>query len=161
VANDRLLDSLKPAEIKAAVLAEMNERGSAESYELTVAVARRCGSNERNYPPDARAWAIRDIDDRYVGRIKRGLESLTDDGILVKHGSGYKKIPKYWTQAAWAERERQALEAAAAEEAERQRWVKIADRLSVQGLLFSGMPHSSPGRLSRDDWEKLLDKAGW
>jgi hypothetical protein len=158
MANDRLLDSLKPAEIKAAVLAEMNERGSAESYSILGSVAKRLDSREHNYGRTGRVnpYEERRVDDRYMSRVKRALETLTEEGTLVKHGSGYRNIPTYYTLDAWAAHQAAAREARDRAEEDTARWLSVAERLGGQEILMA-----DPGHLSLSSWERLLDKAGW
>lgn len=151
----RLLDSLTPAEIKTAVLAEMGERGSAESYDLLDAVAKRCGSHRLNYGTD-RPYEVRRIVDRYVARIGRAMAALADDDLLVRGGRGYKNIVTYHTPADWAAREARAEAAEAERTAENERWTQVMARLGDQEILMT-----TAGQLSLESWERLLGRAGW
>lgn len=151
----RLIDSLTPAEIKTAVLAELNERGSADSFSLLDAVAKRCGSHRMNYGTD-RPWEVRRIDDRYAARISRAMTALADEGLLVRGGKGYRNIVTYHTPADWAARGVRAEAAEAERAAENERWTQVMARLSDQGILMT-----TAGQLSLESWERLLDRAGW
>lgn len=153
----RQLDSLTLAEIKQAVAELMPGHGWAETYMLLGEVAEHLGSSQHNYPA---GYTGRVVARRYSGRVKRAMDKLAGEGVLVKAG---KDDPKpdgtnnnsvyYYTREAWdaaAARGRQRLAEAEVLEA---RWERVQARLGELEIL---MPRR--GRLTIDAWEQLLDK---
>jgi hypothetical protein len=167
-----MLDSLTPAEIRTAVLAQMLEEGPcggrwAEAYMLYGPVAQRLGSGwGRSGMPEPGPYGSRRKEEailnRYNGRVTRALESLAASGDLVKVGKdqpGPNGVTwsgvQYWVPAAYEKEKRTAEIKADAAAAEKLRWERVAVRLLPFDIMLK-----KDGSLSLDDWEHLLEATG-
>ena len=149
----RLLDSLTPAEILPAVLAEVRKRGHAEWSDVATPVAGALDSSYVNTGAKYR-WDTQKIQVRFEGRVKRALQKLADEGKLVrKDNAGYRGAPMYYTPEKWAEQQAEAEKRLQDKRTEVARWDRIRDRLGEQGFVLN--EHQG---LRAGSWERLLDR---
>lgn len=156
----RQLDTLTPAEIKAAIPEVFPESGHAQSYQVVWAVAEKLGSGNQAVP---QGYTGNRVQERYTGRVKRALDALAAEGTLVKVPAG-DRLPdgrpqsirevRYYTPAAFEAATAAHAVRQAAGAQEKARWEKVAERLgAVDVALGNG------GSLTLDDWENLLEAA--
>jgi hypothetical protein len=155
----RQLDSLTPAEIKAAIPMVFPEDGHAEAYELLDAVANQLDSSRSEIPDGYRRNAVLE---RYLGRVKRALDAIAADGTLIRVGS--KERPPdgtspgdvhYYTPDAFAAAKARSEKREAEALTEKVRWERIAVR-----LLAADVTLRRDGSLSAESWERLLEVTG-
>lgn len=167
--HSRLLDSLKPPEIREAALAEITGRGHSDvEYGLIVAVARRCDSDNANTGAVPR-WDALAIQQKFAGKVSRAMEKLVSEGLIRKSGpkdarpdGSQHRYVTYWTHDAWKAAEEKAREHADAARALAQRWDSIEDRLkNATGLNLDAGRVTGTRKLDAAEWEWLLDRAGW
>lgn len=163
-----MLDSLTPAEIREAVLAQVLEEGRwTETYQLYGSVAKRLDSNwgGPGLPAPGPYGGRRQqevILNRYNGRVARALEVLAASGDLVKvgkdqlgpDGTAWSGV-QYWVPAAYEKAKSDAEAAAVAAAEEKLRWDLVANRLDAVEVSLN-----KNGSLSLTDWEHLLEAAG-
>lgn len=155
----RQLDSLTPAEIKAAIPVVFPEDGHAEAYQLLETVANHLDSSRTEVPSGYRANRVTEL---YVGRVKAALVKLAAEGTLVRVGS--KERPPdgtstgsvhYYTPDAFAAAKARSEKAEAEALAVNLRWDLVANRLDAVQV------HLRPnGSLTLTDWEHLLEATG-
>jgi hypothetical protein len=154
-----MLDSLTPAEIKAAIPMVFPEDGHAESHHLLDAVAEKLDSS-RNATPGG-FQHTRDLE-RYFARVKRALDALAAEGTLIRVGS--KERPPdgtspgsvhYYTPEAFAAAKARSEQREAGALTEKVRWERIAVR-----LLAADVTLRRDGSLSAESWERLLEVTG-
>jgi hypothetical protein len=155
----RQLESLTPAEIKAAIPMVFPEDGHAEAYQLLEAVANHLDSSRTEVPSGYRASGVLEL---YVGRIKAALVKLAVEGTLVRIGA--KDQPpdgtspgtvSYWTPDAFAAAKARSEKREAEALTEKVRWERIAVR-----LLAADVTLRRDGSLSAESWERLLEVTG-
>jgi hypothetical protein len=158
----RQLDDLKPAEIKAAVAALMPGLGQAESWQILETVAQRLGSSKMATPGGYQHNAVLD---RYVGRVKRALDALAADGVLVRVGA--KDQPPdgtspgdvhYYTPEAYAAAKSWNEERLAALKAQAEYKDELRTRLRKAGIEMGDSGNFVSVPLT--DMKHLLDLAG-
>lgn len=166
----RRLDSMTAGELRDAALDEVQERGDIESWRIAGRVALRLGGNLN----DAASLGVRSMNDyrdaeeaksRFTGRVRRALGKLADEGTFVKVGSR-QKLPSghssgqfavYFTPEAFGAARHEHAERMEAADALEKRWKSINRRLTGP----SGVALDRQHRLTVDEWEQLLDAAGW
>jgi hypothetical protein len=161
------LDALGLAAIRSAVAKVTDEQGHTRiNLAVLSAVAEAAGASYTDPVPGTTPskWALGDITDRYIGRVKRAFERLATDGVVIKVGAG-QPLPDggtaghevhYYSRQAFRDAERKSLENQESAASEKPRWDAIIAVLRAQGI---EMPYD--GRLDADAWELLLGKAGW
>lgn len=159
----RQLDDLKPAEIKEAAAAVMEDQeGGVHPARMLSAVAKKLDSDIHLGVPAGRQ-GTHDYD-RFAGRVSRAMQALADEGKLVKVGpddpspDGRAVIGRaisYYTPKAYAAA-RETGDRVRAERTENsRRWADVRIRLAKENFHMDGQ-HG----LSLDDWELLLRRAG-
>jgi len=157
----RQLDDLTPAEIKTAVAALMPGQGGTQSHQLAHAVAKHLDSSLQAVP---QGWSGTKVINRYASRLKRALDLLAGDGVIVKVPAGH-RLPsgesqgmrevRYYTPEGFAaakeEGEKRRAEALAVEA----RWDVVRRRLGAVDVNLR--PN---GSLYLVDWEHLLEATG-
>lgn len=175
----RTLTSLTKAELKDTALAYMREEGRIEGMYAGREVARRLDSDPYNDealelgPLDntgymgARNMRAERAREKYFSRVKRALEELVADGLLIKVGRGG-RTPEgrhlgntvyYYTPEQYAQDQRAAADRQQIAVATTARWTIIEERL------FRGpgvvLDPKRAGGLTLSHWEQLLQKGGW
>lgn len=155
----RQLDSLTPAEIKAAIPMVFPEDGHAEAYQVLDPVAEKLDSSRDATPG---GWQHNRVLERYFGRVKRALDALAADGALIRVGA--KERPPdgtspgdvhYYTPDAFAAAKARSEKAEAEALAVNLRWDLLAGRLDAVEVRLR--PN---GSLTLEDWEHLLEATG-
>lgn len=159
----RDLDSLKPEEIRAELARMISDtdvaKGGFESYHVMDKVASRLDSSTV-FPQNN--WRFGAVYDRFTGRVKRALDKLAADGVLVRYGDGdrlpngntnYRSV-RYYTPEAVREAETERDRKQAALDAISQRWDAVSGKLANLGYFWSG--DGTDHKLSLADWEQLL-----
>jgi hypothetical protein len=117
---------------RTAILDYIGEHGLCiETWRAEHVVARQFG-HDGYYHPGA----------KFAGQVKRALNQLAADGVLVKVGRGEQYPsgstawvhPAYFTPESFAEAERRATESQDAEDAEQARWDRVSAILTAQGF---------------------------
>src|ERR1700748_1145336 len=80
----RQLDDLTPAAIKAAIPAVFPEDGHVQAHQIVWTVAEQLDFSHQAVP---QGYAGSRAQERYVGRVRRALDALADDGVLVRVGA--------------------------------------------------------------------------
>lgn len=163
------LDALTSDELMQTALALVQESGHTESWRIPRDVAEQLGASTHDEAsvgvPENRFREYSAAVARFSGRVSRALGKLADQGLIVKVGAR-ETLPSggmggqfahYYTpkayQAALAERDA----ARATAEVLAGRWKAINQRLLTQIDCTLNRQH----QLSVDEWERLLDRAGW
>lgn len=184
----RNLTRIPRQELQDAILKAVGEQGGRmEGYEASDVVARVLGGSQDDAgslgapPPDHRSWhgmrtpcqacataagvGLAEAQKRWSGQVRRAMDRLAGEGLLVKVGKGQRtpdgsyasNTVYYYSPGAYAAEEERTARALVKAEATRRRWEKIRWRLQ-EG---PGVRLDSEGRLFADSWELLLDKGGW
>jgi hypothetical protein len=164
----RLADLANP-ELRNAALALARESGHTESWRMARDVATRLDASvfdavsvgvRANHYQEFQAAVT-----RFTGRVRRQLDNLADEGLIIKVGAR-ERLPDghsggqyahYYTPEAFEAARQQAAERRADTAALEQRWTAIRQRL----LTGPGVALNRQRQLTTDEWEQLLDKAGW
>lgn len=155
----RMLESLTPAEIKAAIPAVFPEDGHAESHHVVWTVAEKLDSSSQAVP---QGYSGNRVQERYIGRVKRALDALAAEGTLVRVGA--QESPPdgtspgsvhYYTPEAFAAAKARSEQREAEALTEKVRWERIAVR-----LLAADVTLRKDGSLSAESWERLLEVTG-
>lgn len=153
------LDDLTPAAIKAAIPAVFPGDGHAEVHHVLWYVAEKLGSGSKAVP---QGYSGTRVQERYLGRVKRAMDALAEEGVLVRVGA--KDRPpdgtspgtvSYWTPEAYQEAKSESEKRRREGQAQAFRNDRIHSRLRAAGIAV--LPD---GSLRPDDWEHLLDLAG-
>jgi len=123
-------------------------------------------TQDQQFDAWAARWALADkvdgaytrhgnLDASYCGQIMRALNMLTSEGALVKR-SGRSRDPLFYTPEAYARYERDAERAAAAYQAEKDRFQAAYDRLVALG--FKGHSAHLTVTFGAADMEQLADR---
>lgn len=145
-------------------------RGFVESWEAPALIAAKLspafdrGSSRTNEE-------YKDVE-RFDGQVRRAFDTMATEGILVKagrgqqgpHGGYMSNMSGFWTHAG-AARDAEALRARREQAAlDSARWAEVRVKLAERGVTIKPVsPYSREHNIeiSLDEWEKLLDLAGW
>lgn len=166
----RQLTAITAAELKQACLEIVTEAGDIESWQPPHQVAVKMGGSLH----DAFSLGVQSMDHsrevrlaetRWASRVRAQLDKLAAEGTIVKIGAretlptGYSSgnIAHYYTP--------EAYEAAVQKHNDdlfqvikgQQRWQDIRNRLHAGADVSLSTQH----RLAIEQWEQLLDRAGW
>lgn len=160
------LTTVGAAAVRDAALDLVNDAGDTEFYVMPGRVASLLGFQYGTHVAHGttREWERRHAEESWTGRVRRALDKLADDGLIVKVKRDG-RLPDgscasgttYYSHKAYAEAEDKAQARRTAAEVEAATWRQIRDRLASG----PGVQLAPSGTLSLDDWLQLLEKAGW
>lgn len=140
--------------------------GYVESWRAYDAVADKLGVSRYAQRGDASGRVV--SVERFDGQVKRALDALASEGVLVKAGrnvpgpggsTASNQAARYWTPEQYANDEKDELERQAAARARAQRWAAVHDQLVALGITPSGDYGYERGRkvhITLSDFELLL-----
>lgn len=166
----RQLAAITTAELKQACLEIVTEAGEIESWKISDTAAGKLDASTRD--PESLGVKgmgyhreVRTAETRWASRVRAQLDKLATEGTIVKIGAretlptGYSSgnIAHYYTP--------EAYEAAVQKHNDdlfqvikgQQRWQDIRNRLHAGADVSLSTQH----RLAIEQWEQLLDRAGW
>lgn len=166
----RDLRHVTPAEIEPAALrAVEEENGRIEGYLADDRVAALLGGSvddlrSMGVSPAFR-WEFAAAQRKWSGRVRRVMDKLADNGALVKVGKDQRtpggthatNTVFYYTPGAYQAEIRRAAEGTQRALEVQRRWEEVQRRLWDGPAIRLG----SGGKLSLEDWEKLLIEGGW
>lgn len=164
----RNLTTVKAPELRKAALAalEAQEDQWSAFWRLPAVVASQLGGDMRDKASlNARYdWDVSPAMDNWTGRVRRVLNALADEGAIARVRKGQQtpweheaSEAMYFTLSAYAQAQGEAEARRAEVTAYALAWGEIQQRLE-EG---AGVRLAPSGTLSQDDWQKLLEKAGW
>lgn len=166
----RQLAAITAVELKQACLEIVTEAGDIESPWVPREAADKLGASMY----DAHSLGVQSMNHhreviaaerRWNSRVRGQLDKLAAEGTIVKIGA-HETLPtgyssgnraRYYTPEAYEAAVQKHNDGLKEKTKRTERWQKIRVRL-VDG---AGVMLSSEHRLSPDEWEQLLDRAGW
>lgn len=91
--------------------------------------------------------------DRFTGQVRRALNKLADEGVLVKAAEG--RGVRFYRPDEWRQLEGQREREAAGQQVQLALWGRLHDELGLHGFL-STAPRGKPVSLAAGDWLRLL-----
>jgi hypothetical protein len=166
----RQLSAITTAELREACLGFVEEFDEVESWQVPRLVAVKLGASLN----DAFSLGVQSMDHgrevraaetRWASRIRAQLDKLATEGAIVKIGAhqtlptGYSSgnMAHYYTPAAYETAAQKHSDDLKAMLTENRRWAEIGRRLEIGASVRLRNSH----RLAIEQWEQLLDKAGW
>lgn len=164
----RNLTTVKADELRKAALEAMEAQDSGWNHfwRLPPAVAEALDGSmtDKASLGAVRDWDVTPAMDRWSGRVRRMLNALADEGLIVRVRRG-EQTPwgheasdaVYFTLEAYDLAKGEADLKRAAEAVEAMTWHQVKERLAAG----PGVELAPSGTLSLDDWLQLLEKGGW